>query len=86
LSQRAVELTHRQDASALDTLAAAYAAAGDFEQAAAAVTEALGLAIDEGDGVLVEEIKSRCELYRQHRSFLMPFPDHYHRTVSGDRE
>src|SRR5206468_1897111 len=36
LAERAVEATHRNDANLLDTLAAAYAAAGDFVKAVAA--------------------------------------------------
>jgi len=43
LAERAATLTVRQDASTLDVLAASYAAAGDYDRAAAVADEALAL-------------------------------------------
>ena len=65
LAQQAAALTHRQDATVLDTLAAAFAAEGQFDQAVLTGKEALSLALaNQGDG-LADKIRERLVLYRQ---------------------
>ena len=53
----------------LDTLAAAYAAAGDFERAAATAQEAASVAAADGTSALAAAIGKRLELYRQGKPF-----------------
>ncbi len=65
-AERAAGLTARRDARALDVLAAAYAAAGDFDRAQNAAAAALRLLPAEP---LATEIRQRLELYRQRRRF-----------------
>ncbi len=60
-AERACELTGRRDAEALDTLAAAYAAAGRFDDAINSAQSAVGLAA--GRDELVRDIQTRLELY-----------------------
>lgn len=72
LAQQAVALTDRQDAASLDTLAAAYASADQFEQAVAIVGEALVCARRDKEESLVEEIRLRRELYRREKPYRQP--------------
>jgi Flp pilus assembly protein TadD len=62
LAERLAMLTERRDASALDALAAAYAAAGQFDRAVATVEEALNLT---PSGPSAAGMVGRRELYRQ---------------------
>lgn len=62
-AQRAVLLTGQRDAGALDALGAAFASAGDFRQALAAVDAALGLTPG------VRELVDRRGLYEQSQVF-----------------
>jgi len=71
LAERAVTLTARKDASSLDTLAAAYAENGRFDEAIAACTEALNLARARGDAAFPEELNQRLALYRAHKPVRM---------------
>lgn len=66
-AERAADLTGRRDASALDLLAAAYAAAGQFDRAVALSQAALGLKPDDR---LATAISQRQALYRQHQPYL----------------
>jgi hypothetical protein len=59
-------------AAYLDTLAAAYAAAGRFGEAIAAAQNAVGLARATGQLELVGEIEARLELYRRGRVYRSP--------------
>jgi Flp pilus assembly protein TadD len=68
-AERAAALTSRRDVRALDVLAAAYAAAGDFERAQNAAADALRLWPAEP---LAVEIRQRLELYRQRRRYIAP--------------
>jgi len=70
-AERAVSLTGRRDARALDVLAAAYAAAGDFDRAQDAAAAALRLLPAEP---LNTEIRQRLDLYRQRRPYIAPDP------------
>jgi len=65
LADRAAELTRYDDPVILDTLAASYAAAGQFEKAAAVAAEAVKLASAAQANTLAEEIRARLELYRR---------------------
>jgi Flp pilus assembly protein TadD len=68
-AEHAAALTSRRDARALDVLAAAYAAAEDFDRAQAAAAGALRLLPAEP---LAAEIRRRLELYRQRRRYAAP--------------
>ena len=58
LAQRACELTGNSDATCLETLAAAYAAAGRFNDAIATAEKTIVLARSAGQSQLVEEIQA----------------------------
>jgi Flp pilus assembly protein TadD len=65
LAQRSATLTGGKDASALDTLGAAYAAAGDFDRAVAAAERALEVATATGQTSLAAQISRRLSTYRR---------------------
>jgi choline-sulfatase len=69
LAERAADLTARRQPVILDSLAAAYAAAGDFDRAAATAQEATALAASGGAAGLAGEIGKRLALYRQKKPF-----------------
>jgi cytochrome c-type biogenesis protein CcmH/NrfG len=64
LAQRSALLTQHADARVLDTLAAAYAASGRFEEAAVTAERGVGLARESGEVELEAEIEGRLALYR----------------------
>jgi serine/threonine protein kinase len=66
LSERAVEMTRRKDANFLDTLAAAYAEAGQFSAAVKAQKEAMDLLTDQ---VSKDGFAIRLGLYESRRAF-----------------
>ena len=68
VGERAVRLTSRQDPLSLDTLAAAYAEAGRFNEAAATAREALELAGRRGTAD--RALADRLSLYMSGRKFL----------------
>ncbi len=63
LAQRAVNLTARRDIVALDALAGALAAAGDFDRAIAVLDEALKIA---PNAQAADVLRQRQTRYRQH--------------------
>ena len=65
LAERAVALTDHRDASALDALAAAFAANGRFPQAVGRAHEALDLASQTGLDSLAAAIRTRLALYER---------------------
>jgi tetratricopeptide (TPR) repeat protein len=69
LAQRACELTGNRRAGYLDTLAAAYAAAGRFNEAVVAAQKAIDLARAGGQPKLAGEYEARLELYRSGRAY-----------------
>jgi tetratricopeptide (TPR) repeat protein len=69
LAERASQLTNNRVPDYLDTLAAAYAAAGRFDAAVAAAQKAIDLARSAGQVELVKEIEARLELYRLGRAY-----------------
>jgi tetratricopeptide (TPR) repeat protein len=64
LAQRACELTNHKKPELLDTLAAAYAATGDFSKALETAEKALELCRSPEQETLKEEIKKRLALYK----------------------
>jgi tetratricopeptide (TPR) repeat protein len=67
LAERAVRLSERRDVESLDTLAAAYAETGRFDDAASAGTEALALARQKSDTAIIPELEQRLERYADGR-------------------
>ncbi len=65
IAKRAVELTGHKDAAILETLAAAYAAAGQFDQAVKTVEAALSLATAAEADELADHIRKKIQIYRQ---------------------
>ena len=70
LARLGVELTGGQDEEVLSTLAAALAAAGDFEQAADVVQQAAQLAETRSRTTLAAELLERRALYASGRLYL----------------
>ena len=64
LAQRACAQSGNRVPAHLDTLAAAYAAAGRFDEAIATAQKAIELARSAGQPQVVKEIETRLELYR----------------------
>ncbi|HUI05792.1 MAG TPA: tetratricopeptide repeat protein [Verrucomicrobiae bacterium] len=77
LARRACELTNDRMAAYLDTLAAAYAAAGRFNDAVACALRGIELTRSDGQPQLARAIEARLELYRTGRAY------HLSRTASG---
>jgi tetratricopeptide (TPR) repeat protein len=65
LAERAVRLTKGVNATALDTLAAAYAAAAQIDRAVATAENALKMALETGEQELAAAIRGRLERYRK---------------------
>lgn len=70
-AQHAVDLTERRDASSLDTLAAAYAETGRFDDAIATGADALSVARARGDQAFIDELADRLARYRAHQPIRM---------------
>jgi tetratricopeptide (TPR) repeat protein len=75
LAERACQLTDNRVATYLDTLAAAYAAAGRFGDAVGTAQKAIQLADSTSQTQLVSKIQMRLEVYRANRA--------YYQTNSG---
>ena len=69
LAVRAVALTRTNDPGALDTLAAACAEAGRFEDAVATAKKAIRLAESSGNRTLAGELETRLRLYEHSQPF-----------------
>ena len=69
IGERLAELTARKEPKPLDTLAAAYAEAGRFDEAVATAREAAALAETQGLTNLASKIKSRASLYGKGRAY-----------------
>ena len=69
-AERAVQSTGNKHPTPLDTLAAAYAAAGRFSDAVATAEEALKLAQSTGAAQLSQSIEQRLSLYREGRPYI----------------
>jgi len=77
LAQRACAATRPPPPGCLDTLAAAYAAAGRFDAAAATAQDALDGARARGQLNLARQIEDRLKLYRAARPYRAPGPLDY---------
>jgi arylsulfatase A-like enzyme len=64
------EKTNYSDPNALDTLAVAYAAAGDFSAAVETALKAYGMAVVAKDFVFARKISSRLELFKQSKPYI----------------
>jgi tetratricopeptide (TPR) repeat protein len=69
LAERASAATGNKEPGMLDTLAAAYAAAGQFPKAIETAQKAVDLAKTTGQDKLAGEIQGRLDLYRQGRPY-----------------
>lgn len=69
LAERAVALTDGRDPESLDTLGAALAEVGAFEQAQAIVRRALSLATEQGNAELSQDLRFRLERYSSEQPF-----------------
>jgi tetratricopeptide (TPR) repeat protein len=69
LAQRAVTLTSRQDLMSLETLSAAYAEAGRFDEAVTTGREALTLAEKQGNGGTAAQLASRIVVFEARQRF-----------------
>ena len=74
LAEQAASLTGRRDPSVLDVLAAAYAAAGEFDRAAATASQARELAAAMGALTLAGQIRLRLERYQRRLPFRLTPP------------
>jgi len=70
LASRASELTGHGHPAVEDTLAVAYAAAGDFDRAVATAKHALELITDPGHEKAIQEIRRHLELFRNKTPFM----------------
>jgi protein O-mannosyl-transferase len=70
LAQRACELTNYNKPELLDTLAVAYAAAGNFDKAVETAEKALELCQSPKQKTLKEEIKNRLVLYKAGKPYI----------------
>ncbi len=71
LAERACELTKYQAPSLMDTLAAAYAAAGNFTQAVRTAEKAVKLSVSAGKEKMADQIKARLKLYQAKQPFFI---------------
>lgn len=69
LAQAACDATSNADANLLDTLAAAFAEAGDYAQAVGTIERAIQLALAAEMRALADTLEARRELYRQERPY-----------------
>jgi tetratricopeptide (TPR) repeat protein len=70
LAETLVRDAEKSDANSLDTLAAAYAAAGRFDEAIRVASQAAELAQEQGQTQMGEQIRARLALYRDRRAYL----------------
>ena len=66
-AEHATDLTKYRDSAALEVLAAAYAAAGQFDKAEAAAVEAISLLTSAGDDKQANFVRQKLQTYRQGR-------------------
>jgi Flp pilus assembly protein TadD len=63
LAREAARLTREGDAAVLDTLAAAYAEAGEYKDAVSVITRAIQLAGSAQNNDLAAQLESRRQIY-----------------------
>ena len=71
-AQKAVNATDGRNAGVLDTLAAAYAATGQFDRAVQIADQAMQLARSSGQKELIADIESHADLYRRGKPYHDP--------------
>jgi tetratricopeptide (TPR) repeat protein len=74
LARRAGDITRHQDVTAIDALAAAYAAAGEFDEAVRVARSGLSIATAAGQQAIADRFGQRIELYQKRQSLRMPQP------------
>jgi protein O-mannosyl-transferase len=72
LAERAAKLTKYQNATVLDTLAAAHASAGNFSEAVETAEKALQLAESAQQNQLTEQIQNHLQLYKSSEPYIEP--------------
>ena len=72
VAEQAVAELPQPDSGFLDTLAVSYAAAGRFEDAVRAATQAAELAEARGEAAVAREIRGRITLLRARRAWIDP--------------
>jgi len=72
LAEHAYQLSEKKPAERLDTLAVAYAAAGQFDKAVQAAQKAMELAFKAKRTGLANEISNRLELYKNRKAYREP--------------
>lgn len=82
-ARKAIQLDGEADYRYLDTLAAAYAAAGQFDSAVETQDKALDRAADEGQEV-IGELRRRRNLYQEGRPYRQPQPSGARRDERGE--
>jgi tetratricopeptide (TPR) repeat protein len=70
-ANHAIQLQRHTDPMVLDTIAVAYASAGQFEKAIATTEKALQMAVAYKKPKLADELRSRLELYRKGQPYLL---------------
>jgi len=76
----ACKITNYNNPAFLDTLAACYGSAGQFDEAVKTAQKALELASKTSQEQLANEVESRLNLYKQSKPYYMSLPD----TETGD--
>jgi tetratricopeptide (TPR) repeat protein len=74
LAERAAVATERRSVSALDALAAAYAAAGRYDEAVGAARSGIALASAAGQTEAAAQFALRLQLYQDRKPYRMPHP------------
>jgi tetratricopeptide (TPR) repeat protein len=69
LAQQAIKLAGHEDPGLLDTLAAAYAEAGQFPQAVATAHKALEMAEQQDNGALADALREQIKLYEAGKAY-----------------
>ena len=69
MARRACEITDYQNPQLLDTLAAAYASAGKFQQAIETAEKAVGVALAADNKEMAKQIQSRLTLYQNQKPY-----------------
>jgi tetratricopeptide (TPR) repeat protein len=72
LAERAAALTRRRDLAALDALAAAYAAAGRFDDAVDTARAAMDSAVAAGQGDIATRFRERLAVYQKREAYRVP--------------
>jgi tetratricopeptide (TPR) repeat protein len=67
-AKQVCQATHFRNAQFLNTLAAAYAETGRFEEAVQTARKALDLTLASGQGSLTEQIRQRIKVYERHQT------------------